>query len=217
MESKECQTFSVVGSGSLGDCTAFHIFSKLCFNFFIPSVLIQDPAHRNNFMFPAMVLRLLLCLVCTCLHWYKLASLWPKSRSSHNSVSERWLTSFCRMHTRGNHLPCAAGQVTDQHSQCWYHVWHSSGTACDFWVTVWLSQLDLTVPSAHSTNKPVTTHIGHSIACQTEVKGVQTVTVQYWPSGRAEDQVARPMRAAGAWPVRPTAPAGPGKQITYYI
>ena len=60
--------------------------------------------------------------------------------------------------------------------------------------------------------KAVTTHIGRSIVCRTEGKGAQTVTMQYRPSGRAEDQEAGPMGAPGAWPVRPAAPAAPGKQ-----
>jgi hypothetical protein len=59
--------------------------------------------------------------------------------------------------------------------------------------------------------KAVTTHIGRSIVCRTEGKGVQTITMQYRSSGRAEDQEAGPMGAAGAWPVRTAAPAAPGK------
>ncbi len=60
----------------------------------------------------------------------------------------------------------------------------------------------------------VSTHIGRSTVCQTEGKGIYTVHVQYKPSGRAEDQEARPVGAGGAWPVRPAAPvAAPGKHI----
>ena len=45
-----------------------------------------------------------------------------------------------------------------------------------------------------------------------EGKGVWTVTTQYRPSGRAEDQKAGAVGAAGAWPVRPAAlAAAPGK------
>lgn len=75
-------------------------------------------------------------------------------------------------------------------------------------------------PGSRSTSyfcsyKAVTTHIGRSFVCRTEGKGVQTVTMQYRPSGRAEDQEAGPVGAAGAWPVRSAAPAGAGKSISY--
>ena len=60
--------------------------------------------------------------------------------------------------------------------------------------------------------KAVTTHIGRSVVCQNEGKGVRTVTMQYRPSGRAEDHEAGPVGAPGAWPVRPAANAAPGKQ-----
>jgi hypothetical protein len=54
-------------------------------------------------------------------------------------------------------------------------------------------------------------------ACQHEVKGVWTVTQQYRPSGRAEDQEAGAVGAAGAWSVRPAAPAAaPGKMYIAY-
>ena len=62
---------------------------------------------------------------------------------------------------------------------------------------------------ASYTGKAVTTHIGRSVLCQREGKGVQTVTMEYRPSGRAEDQEAGAMGAAGAWPVRPAAAAAP--------
>jgi hypothetical protein len=55
--------------------------------------------------------------------------------------------------------------------------------------------------------KAVTNHIGLCVVCQTEGKGVQTVTVQYRPFCRAEDQETGPMGTEGAWPVRPAAPA----------
>jgi hypothetical protein len=55
-------------------------------------------------------------------------------------------------------------------------------------------------------------------ACQHEVKGVWTVTQQYRPSGRAEDQEAGAVGAAGAWSVRPAAPAAaPGKMYIAII
>ena len=55
-------------------------------------------------------------------------------------------------------------------------------------------------------------------ACQHEGKGVRTVTTQYRPSGRAEDQEAGAVGAAGAWPVRPAAPAAaPGKMYIAII
>ena len=65
--------------------------------------------------------------------------------------------------------------------------------------------------STFATYKAAATHIGRSVLCQRE--GVRTVTMQYRPSGRAEDQEAGAIGAAGAWPVRPAAPpaAAPGK------
>jgi hypothetical protein len=43
--------------------------SNLLFDFFLDlTVLIQDPAHINNFIFPAMALRRILCLASVCLH-----------------------------------------------------------------------------------------------------------------------------------------------------
>ena len=72
--------------------------------------------------------------------------------------------------------------------------------------------------STFASYKAVTTHIGRSYICQHEGKGVRTVTTQYRPSGRAEDQEAGAVGAAGAWPVRPTAPAAaPGKMKRYFI
>ena len=69
--------------------------------------------------------------------------------------------------------------------------------------------------SYFSSYKAVTTHIGHSMQCQREGKGVRTVTMVYRPSGRAEDHEAGAVGGAGAWPVRPAvppaAPAAPGK------
>ena len=63
--------------------------------------------------------------------------------------------------------------------------------------------------STFASYKAVTTHIGRSVLCQREGKGVRTVTMQYRPSGRAEDQEAGAMGAAGAWPVRPAAAPAP--------
>ena len=63
--------------------------------------------------------------------------------------------------------------------------------------------------STFASYKAVTTHIGRSLFCQREGKGVRTVTMQYRPSGRAEDQEAGAIGAAGAWPVRPAAAAPP--------
>ena len=57
--------------------------------------------------------------------------------------------------------------------------------------------------STFASYKAVTTHIGRSSICQREAKGVRTVTMQYRPSGRAEDQEAGAIGAAGAWLVRP--------------
>ena len=57
-------------------------------------------------------------------------------------------------------------------------------------------------------------------ACQHEVKGFWTVTPHYrlGPSGRAEDQEAGAVGAAGAWSVRPAAPAAaPGKMYIAII
>jgi hypothetical protein len=69
--------------------------------------------------------------------------------------------------------------------------------------------------SCFSSYKAVTTHIGRSILCVREGKGVQTVTMAYRPSGRAEDQEAGAVGGAGTWPVRPAAapaaPTVPGK------
>jgi hypothetical protein len=66
--------------------------------------------------------------------------------------------------------------------------------------------------STFASYRAITTHIGGSYICQHEGKGVRTVTTQYRPSGRAEDQKAGAVGAAGAWPVRSAAPAAaPGK------
>jgi len=66
--------------------------------------------------------------------------------------------------------------------------------------------------STFSSYKAVTTHISRSMICQREGKGVRTVTMQYRPSARAEDHEAGAIGPAGAWPVRPAAPAAaPGK------
>ncbi len=60
MESKACLTFSVVG----GSHFPAHVFKVAFRFFFVRTVLIQDPAHINNFTFPAMASnRLLVCLV----------------------------------------------------------------------------------------------------------------------------------------------------------
>ncbi len=72
--------------------------------------------------------------------------------------------------------------------------------------------------STFASYKAVTTHIGRSYICQHEGKGVRTVTTQYRPSGRAEDQEAGAVGAAGAWPVRPAAPAAAqGKMKLQFI
>ena len=63
--------------------------------------------------------------------------------------------------------------------------------------------------STFASYKTAATHIGRSVLCQREGKGVRTVTMQYRPSGRAEDQEAGAIGAAGAWPVRPAAAAPP--------
>ena len=69
--------------------------------------------------------------------------------------------------------------------------------------------------SYFSTYQAVTAHISRSRLCQREAKGVQTVTMAYRPSGRAEDQEAGAVGEAGTWPVRPAAapaaPTAPGK------
>ena len=52
--------------------------------------------------------------------------------------------------------------------------------------------------SYFSSYKAVTTHIGRSILCQREGKGVQTVTMVYRPSGRAENHEAGAVGGAGA-------------------
>jgi hypothetical protein len=69
--------------------------------------------------------------------------------------------------------------------------------------------------SYFSSYKAVTTHIGRSMLCQREGKGVQTITMTYRPSARAEDQEAGAVGGAGTWPVRPAAApaasAAPGK------
>jgi hypothetical protein len=55
-------------------------------------------------------------------------------------------------------------------------------------------------------------------ACQHEVKGLWTVALQYRPSGRAKDQEAGAVGEAGAWSVRPAAPAAaPGKMYIAII
>ena len=58
------------------------------------------------------------------------------------------------------------------------------------------SQLEIPI---FARDKAATTHIG-SCTCQTEGKGVRTVTMQYRPSGRAEDHGAGPVGAPGACP-----------------
>ncbi len=72
--------------------------------------------------------------------------------------------------------------------------------------------------STFASYRAVTTHIGRSNICQHEGKGVWTVTTQYRPSRRAEDQEAGAVGAAGAWPVRPAASAAaPGKMKRFFI
>ncbi len=63
MESKACLTFSVVWGGT---CPSHF---KLAFWFFLDQTdLMQDPAHINNFVFPAMAWRRIVCLASACLH-----------------------------------------------------------------------------------------------------------------------------------------------------
>ncbi len=69
MELKACHAFSAVGGG-----TALHNFTKLRFALFVQLVLIQDPTQLNIFVFPAMALRRLLCLVRVPLHVHERAS-----------------------------------------------------------------------------------------------------------------------------------------------
>ena len=68
--------------------------------------------------------------------------------------------------------------------------------------------------SYFSSYKAVTTHIGRSILCQREGKGVQTVTMAYRPSG-SRGWSSRWCWDIMAWPVRPAAapaaPTAPGK------
>ncbi len=68
-------------------------------------------------------------------------------------------------------------------------------------------QLEITI-FARTRLSPLTLAVAH--VSLTEGKGVRTVTMQYIPSGRAEDHEAGPVGAAGAWPPQPTANAGPG-------
>jgi hypothetical protein len=49
MKSKATNAFSVVDSGT---CPSH--FQNSLSSFFAPTVLFQDPAHANNFIFPAM-------------------------------------------------------------------------------------------------------------------------------------------------------------------
>jgi hypothetical protein len=76
------------------------------------------------------------------------------------------------------------------------------------WISTWNSHFCL--------YKAVATHFGSS-TCQTEGKGVRTVTMQYRPSWRAEDQEAGHVGAPGAWPVWPAANTAPGKHTQYHM
>jgi hypothetical protein len=56
-------TYYLISSWRLHLPLAFQTF----FLIFYRTVLIQDPAHMNNFIFPAMALRDILCLARVCL------------------------------------------------------------------------------------------------------------------------------------------------------
>jgi hypothetical protein len=82
MENKACDEFSAVGDGTiLYLCSKYvSIFCSINFN--------SGSCPHKQFMFPAMALRLLDCLVRVRLHVHERASLWPESRGNQNSVSE---------------------------------------------------------------------------------------------------------------------------------
>ena len=81
MKSKARHAFSVVGG-----CTCHSTFTNLLFVFFLCKVLIQNPAHANNFIFPAMASPrqlVFLILVRICLPAHERASGWPQNGGSH--------------------------------------------------------------------------------------------------------------------------------------
>ena len=72
-----------------------------------------------------------------------------------------------------------------------------------------------TFPRTRPRLLPLTLVAASCVRARREGKGVQTVTMAYRPSGRAEDQEAGAVGGAGTWPVRPAAapaaPTAPGK------
>ena len=56
------------------------------------------------------------------------------------------------------------------------------------------------------TRRAAELHISRSAMCRAAGKGVKTLTTEYRPSKRVEDQEAGPVGGAGTWPVRPAAP-----------
>jgi hypothetical protein len=57
-----------------------------------------------------------------------------------------------------------------------------------------------------SNKRAAAQHITRSAMCRDAGKGVNTVTQEYRPSKRVEDQEAGTIGRAGTWPVRPAAP-----------
>ena len=59
-----------------------------------------------------------------------------------------------------------------------------------------------------STKRAAALHVARSSTCRDAGKGVKTVTQEYRPSKRIEDQEAGPIRVGGTgtWPVRPATP-----------
>ena len=56
------------------------------------------------------------------------------------------------------------------------------------------------------TRRAAALHVSRSAMCRAAGKGVKTVTQEYRPSKRVEDQEAGPVGGAGTWPVRPAEP-----------
>ncbi len=123
------------------------------------------------------------------------------------------LVILCTLHETNRHchalsqcstaLPLSIPQSTctgtSIASPCHVHaqLGHHFQSLCMLWVQLPWPRLQEHVTFA--LYRAVTTHIAHSFICQHEGKGVRTVTTQYRPSGRAEDQDAGAVWAAGAW------------------
>jgi hypothetical protein len=68
-------------------------------------VLGQDPAHKNNFIFPAMALRRILCLARVCLHVQvycpEVGAVINRIQSAEAALTDETF----KLHSSSNHLP----------------------------------------------------------------------------------------------------------------